>query len=59
MYFLRKDVISIFRINTVLRNKMEFWECDRCQIDVSVMLPHSEFEDFKRNTLRQYVVTPH
>lgn len=52
MYFLCKDVIYIFRINTVLRNKMEFWECDRCQIDVSVTLPHSEFEDFRHNTLR-------
>ena len=33
---------------------MEFWECDRCQIDVSVTLPHSEFEDFRRNTLRDH-----
>lgn len=31
---------------------MEFWECDRCQIDVSVTLHHSEFEDFRHNTLK-------
>lgn len=30
---------------------MEFWECDQCQIDKTITLPHSKFEHFRRNTL--------
>ncbi len=41
-------------LNTILHNKMERWEYDRCQVDKTIELPHSEFEHFRRNTLADY-----
>lgn len=41
-------------LNIPLRNKMESWEYNRCQIDKTVILPHTEFEHFRRNTLADY-----
>ena len=41
-------------INIQLRNKMESLEYSRCQIDKTVILPHSEFEHFRHITLADY-----
>ena len=41
-------------LNIQLRNKMESWEYNRCQIDKTVILPHTEFEHFRRNTIADY-----
>lgn len=48
----------MFTINTKLQSKMERWEYDRCQVDVTVTLPHSDFEHFRRNMMqRQEFIT--
>ncbi|MCQ4022847.1 DUF6329 domain-containing protein [Ruminococcus sp. zg-924] len=41
-------------LNIQLRNKMESWEYNRCQIDKTIELSHTEFEHFRRNTLADY-----
>lgn len=41
-------------LNIPLINKSERWEYDRCQVDKTMELPHSEFEHFRRNTLADY-----
>lgn len=41
-------------LNIPLRNKAESWEYNRCQIDKTIELPHTEFEHFRRNTIADY-----
>lgn len=41
-------------INTLLRNKVERWEYDRCHVDVTVTLSNSEFEHFRRHLLQNH-----
>ena len=40
----------MIKINAPLRSKMGSLEYDRCQVDITVTLPHSEFEYFRCHT---------
>lgn len=50
---LYEDVITVI-LNIPLRNKAESWEYNRCQIDKTIELPHTEFEHLRHNTLADY-----